>query len=276
MQASGARRAPVIRPECGASPTKLSFGRGATCRAILHYSRRTVALASAALPTARRARKHGARRGAHGARPARRRDGPPRLRLVAADALPWPQPAGARRLPRGAARRARRRRRPPAHRRARAPAPPRDHLQRDRALRRRRVPCSRNTAGSTPCCAARSASLGVPVVAAAPAARAAAPSAAPCFAEPARGELTLRGRKLVGSAQWRERGAMLQHGSILVDDDQSSIADFLRETVAPSPPPATLRDALGRAPVMAEVGDALCSRRARARRSGRHAHRDRR
>jgi lipoyl(octanoyl) transferase len=101
------------------------------------------------------------------------------------------------------------------------------------------------------------AALGVPVVAAAPATRAAAPSAAPCFAEPARGELTLRGRKLVGSAQWRERGAMLQHGSILVDDDQSSIAGFMRETAAPTPPPATLRDALGRAPVMAEVGDAL-------------------
>ena len=100
-------------------------------------------------------------------------------------------------------------------------------------------------------------SLGVPVVAAAPATRAAAPSAAPCFAEPARGELTLRGRKLVGSAQWRERGAMLQHGSILVDDDQSSIAGFLRATVPPTPPPATLRDALGRAPVMAEVADAL-------------------
>ena len=30
MQASGAARAPVIRPECGASPTKLSSGRGAT------------------------------------------------------------------------------------------------------------------------------------------------------------------------------------------------------------------------------------------------------
>ena len=32
-----------------------------------------------------------------------------------------------------------------------------------------------------------------------------------------------------GIAQWRERGAMLQHGSILVDDDQSSIADLMRE-----------------------------------------------
>ena len=100
-------------------------------------------------------------------------------------------------------------------------------------------------------------SLGVSVHAATPSTRAAAPSAAPCFAEPARGELTLNGRKLVGSAQWRERGAMLQHGSILVDDDQSTIARFLREPVAPTPPPATLRDALGRAPVMAEVGDAL-------------------
>lgn len=101
------------------------------------------------------------------------------------------------------------------------------------------------------------ASLGVPVVVATPAIRAATPSAAPCFAEPARGELTLDGRKLVGSAQWRERGAMLQHGSILVDDDQSSIADLLREPVIQSPPPATLRDALGRAPVMSEVSDAL-------------------
>jgi len=100
-------------------------------------------------------------------------------------------------------------------------------------------------------------SLGVPVALAAPSARAAPPSAAPCFAEPARGEVTLHGRKLVGSAQWRERGALLQHGSILVDDDQSSIAGFLRESVAATPPPATLRDALGRAPVMAEVGDAL-------------------
>ena len=99
--------------------------------------------------------------------------------------------------------------------------------------------------------------LGVPVVAAAPSARSTTPSAAPCFAEPARGELTLEGRKLVGSAQWRERGALLQHGSILVDDDQSSIVGFLHEAVPAPPVPATLRDALGRAPVLTEVADAL-------------------
>ena len=99
--------------------------------------------------------------------------------------------------------------------------------------------------------------LGVPIVVAVPPARAAVPSAVPCFAEPARGELTLDGRKLVGSAQWREHGALLQHGSILVDDDQSSIVGLMREPVSPPPPPATLRDALGRAPVLPEVADAL-------------------
>jgi lipoate-protein ligase A len=125
------------------------------------------------------------------------------------------------------------------------------------------APCPDNTALLTEygrinalLCSALGA-LGVPVVVAMPRARAAAPSAAPCFAEPARGELTYNGRKLVGSAQWRDRGAMLQHGSILVDDDQSSIGALLRDPVAPTPVPATLRDALGRAPVMAEVGDAL-------------------
>jgi lipoyl(octanoyl) transferase len=61
----------------------------------------------------------------------------------------------------------------------------------------------------------------------------------------------------VGSAQWRDRGALLQHGSILVEDDQSAIADLMREPVALPTAPATLRDALGRAPVLAEVGEAL-------------------
>jgi lipoate-protein ligase A len=91
----------------------------------------------------------------------------------------------------------------------------------------------------------------------APSGQAALPTAAPCFAEPARGELTLDGRKLVGSAQWRDHGALLQHGSILIDDDQSSIPELMREPIAAPPRPATLRDALGRAPVMREVSDAL-------------------
>jgi lipoate-protein ligase A len=99
--------------------------------------------------------------------------------------------------------------------------------------------------------------LGVPVDVAEPAARASSPGGAPCFAEPARGELTLHGRKLVGSAQWRDRGALLQHGSILLDDDQSSIPALMRMPMEQPPSPATLRDALGRVPVMREVSDAL-------------------
>ena len=101
--------------------------------------------------------------------------------------------------------------------------------------------------------------LGVRVAVAAPASRSAPPSATPCFAEPARGELTFDGRKLVGSAQWRHDGALLQHGSILVDDDQASIPALMREPppVALAGRPATLRDALGRAPVLNEVAEAL-------------------
>ncbi|MCY3599343.1 MAG: hypothetical protein OXN85_05185 [Gemmatimonadetes bacterium] len=45
-------------------------------------------------------------------------------------------------------------------------------------------------------------------------------SAASCFRDPAPGELTARGRKLVGSAQCRRRGSVLQHGSILLEDRQ--------------------------------------------------------
>ena len=45
-------------------------------------------------------------------------------------------------------------------------------------------------------------------------------SAGSCFRDPAPGELTVHGRKLVGSAQCRRRGAVLQHGSILLEDRQ--------------------------------------------------------
>jgi lipoate-protein ligase A len=100
--------------------------------------------------------------------------------------------------------------------------------------------------------------LGVPASPAERARHASRPSGAPCFAEPSAGELLVAGRKLVGSAQWRQEGALLQHGSILVDDDQSRIAELMRvPPEAPPPAPATLRDAMGRAPVNGEVADAL-------------------
>ncbi|MEO7963750.1 MAG: biotin/lipoate A/B protein ligase family protein [Gemmatimonadaceae bacterium] len=75
--------------------------------------------------------------------------------------------------------------------------------------------------------------------------RAPRPGVAPCFEEPTRGELTLEGRKLAGSAQIRDRGAYLQHGSILIDDDQGMLADVAIVDIGKIPKAATLREAVG-------------------------------
>jgi lipoate-protein ligase A len=83
------------------------------------------------------------------------------------------------------------------------------------------------------------------------------PGLTPCFHHPSIGEITLDGRKLVGSAQWRSDGALLQHGSILVDDDQLQISSLLIDKGPPIPRAATLRDALARVPDQCEVADAL-------------------
>lgn len=83
----------------------------------------------------------------------------------------------------------------------------------------------------------------------------AALTGSPCFDHPAPGEVVAGGRKLAGSAQWREGRAVLQHGSILIEDDQRMLG-----TLAPSRPPApvaTLRSLLGREPSLGEVGQAL-------------------
>jgi lipoate-protein ligase A len=100
--------------------------------------------------------------------------------------------------------------------------------------------------------------LGVHADIAAPASRAPRPGDAPCFAEPTAGELIVDGLKLAGSAQWREGGVLLQHGSILVDDDQHILASLTaRAERHPAPAVATLRRALGRAPRPEELAEAL-------------------
>jgi lipoate-protein ligase A len=100
-------------------------------------------------------------------------------------------------------------------------------------------------------------SLGVAASVASPAGRSMSPGMAPCFDEPAAGELTLGGRKLAGSAQWRSEDALLQHGSILIADDQSLLATLGVGTPGRISPPATLTEALGAAPDLANVADAL-------------------
>ena len=80
-----------------------------------------------------------------------------------------------------------------------------------------------------------------------------------CFAAPSAGELVVDGRKLVGSAQVRERGALLQHGSILLEDDQARIAELAVGPMTPARPAATLRNCLGHAPTYAAVTEALAA-----------------
>jgi lipoate-protein ligase A len=103
--------------------------------------------------------------------------------------------------------------------------------------------------------------LGVDVELASPSERAPAPSMRPCFEAPGEGELVAHGSKLVGSAQWRDEGALLQHGSILVEDDQSSLPSFAAPGTAPNngsiPRPATLHALLGRSPGIEEVASAM-------------------
>ena len=44
-----------------------------------------------------------------------------------------------------------------------------------------------------------------------------------CFASPVGGEVIAAGKKLVGSAQVRDRNAFLQHGSVLLEDGQNVV-----------------------------------------------------
>jgi lipoate-protein ligase A len=101
--------------------------------------------------------------------------------------------------------------------------------------------------------------LGVPAEVAAPHERAERPTAAPCFAAPSAGEMTADGRKLVGSAQWREDAALLQHGSILIDDDQTTLGSLMLTPPPSLPAPGTLGEVLGRVPTADEVAQCMFS-----------------
>jgi lipoate-protein ligase A len=102
--------------------------------------------------------------------------------------------------------------------------------------------------------------LGVPAALSGTGPRGIPPGIIPCFDHPSVGEITVGAGKLVGSAQWRSADALLQHGSILIDDDQGQVNDFLFESVeAPAMPPAaaTLRDVLRHPPSIDDLASAL-------------------
>jgi lipoate-protein ligase A len=50
-----------------------------------------------------------------------------------------------------------------------------------------------------------------------------------CFASASAEEVLVGGRKLLASAQWRSRGAFLQHGSLLLEDRQADLPRLMRD-----------------------------------------------
>jgi lipoate-protein ligase A len=84
-----------------------------------------------------------------------------------------------------------------------------------------------------------------------------------CFASPAGGEVVVRGRKLVGSAQLRDGGAFLQHGSLLLEDGQDVVARVTRGAAPPSSA-TSLVAVLGRHVTFAEVAAAVTGAARRA------------
>jgi lipoate-protein ligase A len=82
------------------------------------------------------------------------------------------------------------------------------------------------------------------------------PGAGSCFASPAGGEVMVRGRKLVGSAQVREGESFLQHGSILLRDHQEVVAQVTRGA-ARAPEATSLQEVLGRPVTFAETAKAI-------------------
>jgi lipoate-protein ligase A len=114
--------------------------------------------------------------------------------------------------------------------------------------------------------------LGVDVVQAAGQNKPATELTAVCFETASDCEITAGGRKLVGSAQWRARGGVLQHGSLPLCGDLTRIADVLsvpdaqraEQRRAVRARATTLEDALGRSVAFSAAARALAEGFARA------------
>ena len=78
----------------------------------------------------------------------------------------------------------------------------------------------------------------------------------PCFATPVGGEVLVEGKKVVGSAQLRSGDAFLQHGSLLLADDQGLVGELAGLTPARLPG-GFQASPLGRVPDFAEAAEAV-------------------
>ncbi|MBI3456887.1 MAG: lipoate--protein ligase family protein [Candidatus Rokubacteria bacterium] len=84
-----------------------------------------------------------------------------------------------------------------------------------------------------------------------------APSPTFCFARTGAYEIAVAGKKLVGSAQRRQGGALLQHGSILLDADPGRLGAVFPGVVEPMSGVTTAAVVLGRRVGFDEVVGAL-------------------
>jgi lipoate-protein ligase A len=100
--------------------------------------------------------------------------------------------------------------------------------------------------------------LGVPAQLAPKNGRPSGLAAGACFASPVGGEVTVHGRKVVGSAQVRMGSAFLQHGSILLGGTQENIQAVSRQLSAVSSA-TSLSQTLGREVTFDEVANAIVS-----------------
>ena len=84
-------------------------------------------------------------------------------------------------------------------------------------------------------------------------------SAGPCFAARAGGEVLVEGWKVIGSAQLRQGTAFLQHGSLLLEDDQALVRELagLREPGEAPPPGARDAGPPAEAPLARLLGRSL-------------------
>ncbi len=107
--------------------------------------------------------------------------------------------------------------------------------------------------------------LGVPAVQAVAQRKPDGELTAACFETPADYEITVAGRKLVGSAQWRARGGVLQHGALPLCGDLARIVGYLVLSAAEREAQrcslhskaTTLEEALGYALPFVQVAAAL-------------------
>jgi len=83
-------------------------------------------------------------------------------------------------------------------------------------------------------------------------------AAASCFGRAVGGEIVVAGRKVVGSAQVREAGGLLQQGAILLRDDQELVRDVTLGAALPDAS-APLERVVGRSIREAELAGAIFS-----------------